>query len=105
MDNFDLPKLDQDTTMRNFPGYEKKQYYDLSELEKGDHGTQQDYGGGMTETDADTSGHMDGPYTRINQKRGKYGHAPKNKLSATSDMYNTEKSKKIGDPLKGGKKR
>lgn len=99
LENYNLPEHDVDD-LKNFPGCEEKQYYDLSEIEKGDHGTQQDYGGGMTETDEDSSGKKDGPYTRINKKRGKY-EVVRNKLSATTDMYNSEKPRGIKSPLRG----
>lgn len=93
MENYDLHATDVQESMRNFPGYDEKEYYTLEEIRKGDtHG--------MTETDQDTSGHNDGPYTEINQKKGKYGHAPKNKLSAKVDMYNNEKPRGIKSPLK-----
>lgn len=69
LDSYKLPKTDTQEEMRNFPGYEEKQHYELPEIVKGDHGTQETYGGGMTETDSHTSGKDDGPYTRI-QKKG-----------------------------------
>lgn len=102
MDSFELPAHDVEKTMKNFPGVEKKQYYTLDEIKEGDSGFGEGRlgAGGMTETDADTSGKMDGPYTKINKKKGEWGHAPKNKLSATEDMYPDEKSLgKIKNPF------
>ena len=95
MDSFDLPTHNADD-LKNFEGPDEKTYYTLEEIQKGDHGTQEKFGGGMTETDADTSGKKDGPYTRINKKKGRWTHAPKNKLSAKVDMYNTERSTGFG---------
>lgn len=48
------------------PTFNKKQYYSLDELRKGDLS-------GMTETDSKTSGKEDGPYTSINKKSGPGG--------------------------------
>jgi hypothetical protein len=44
---YKLPVCDVDTEKRNFPGYDKKQWYNLAELREGDYG-------GTTDTDADT---------------------------------------------------
>jgi hypothetical protein len=44
---YKLPVTDVDTARRNFPGYEKKQWYNLEELREGDYG-------GTTDTDSET---------------------------------------------------
>jgi hypothetical protein len=65
LDSYDLSKTDTQESKRNFPGLEKKQYYNLADIQKGDHHAGF---GGMTETDSDTSGKDDGPYTSIQEK-------------------------------------
>jgi hypothetical protein len=83
MDNFDLPVHKADD-LKNFEGVSEKKYYTLEQISEGDCS-------GMTETDADTSGKMDGPYTEINETKGSR-HLPKHKRSAKTDMYNTERT-------------
>lgn len=103
IDNYNLAVEDVQKKRRNFPGVDIEQHYTMEDIVEGDH--DDDTGrGGMTETDADTSGHKDGPYTEINQKKGKWSKAPKNKLSATTDMYNTDKSRGFAK-LRNGKVR
>jgi hypothetical protein len=65
LDSYKLSATDTDKSKRNFPGYEKKQYYNLGDIQKGDHHLGR---GGMTETDSKTSGKDDGPYTSIQEK-------------------------------------
>ncbi len=45
--DYKLPVIDTQEQKRNFPGYEEKQWYTLSELREGDYG-------GTTDTDAET---------------------------------------------------
>lgn len=61
LSDYKLPVHEPD---RNYPHTEKKQYFSLAELQKGDYA-------GMTETDSKTSGKEDGQYTPINYKSGK----------------------------------
>jgi len=64
--DYNLPVTDTQKDKRNFPGYNKKQYHSLAELQKGDQG-------GMTESDSKTSGKDDGQYTTLNKKSGPGG--------------------------------
>jgi hypothetical protein len=89
IDNYKLPAQNTQEVRRNFPGYSEEKHYDLESMREGDYS-------GMTESDSDTSGKEDGPYTKINKTKGKFGHAPKNKLSAKVDMYNSEKPTGFG---------
>jgi hypothetical protein len=89
MDSFDLPDHDVQETMRNFPGYQEKTYMTLEELREGD--TK-----GMTESDEETSGQEDGPYTHINKKTKGNKSKWKTKSSAKGKRYNSEKSTGFG---------
>lgn len=62
--DYAMKGCDTQKERRNFPGYEKKQYYTMEQLVEGDTD-------GMTETDSKTSGKDDGKYTKINQTSGK----------------------------------
>lgn len=67
--DYKLPVTDVDTAKRNFPGYEKKQWYSLDELRAGDIGGTTD---SDSETDVKASGV--GPYnnkSRYSQIQGK----------------------------------
>ena len=68
IEGYKLPITDTQVAKRNFPGYEKKQWYNLEELRTGDLS-------GTTDTDLGTDNKKDGPdpkqtrsYSKINQK-------------------------------------
>lgn len=65
LSEYKLPVIDTETQRRNFPGYEKKQYYTLEEIRKGDPS-------GTTDTDSKTDDpdEDDAGYTNINKKKG-----------------------------------
>jgi hypothetical protein len=93
MDNFKLPDHDTQEVRRNFPGYEVETYLTLEDLKQGDHHQER---GGMTETDEDTSGQNDGPYTKLQEKtKGQKSRWP-NKQSGKGKRYNSEKSTGFG---------
>lgn len=81
--DYKLPCCDVDEEKRNFPGYDKDEYFTLEEIVKGDRW------GGMTETDEDTSGKVDGPYSKMQMSKQK-PHVPV-KSSAKGKRYNSEK--------------
>lgn len=61
---------------RNYPGFEKKQYYTLEEMVKGDEA-------GTTDTDVVTAGPEEKEgYSTINKKRGPGYHVPIKSSSA-----------------------
>ncbi len=71
IEGYKLPIIDTQTEKRNFPGYDKKQWYSLEELRSGDIG-------GTTDTDTETD--VKAPavepynkrsgYSQINRKSG-----------------------------------
>ena len=81
---YKLPVTDVDTAKRNFPGYEKKQWYTLDELRSGDIM-------GTTDTDSETDKKVGGvkpynkseAYTKIQRKgpkmRGFKSSSPRTK--------------------------
>lgn len=89
MDSFGLSAMDTQKEGRNFPGYEKKQYVNLGDLQRGDTS-------GMTETDEETSGKTDGPYTHLQKKTmGQKTRWP-NKNQSKGKRYNSEKPTGFG---------
>lgn len=112
IDAYELPATDVQESMRNFPGCDKETYYTMDDIRHGDWS-------GTTDTDIDTEDHDEHymedikdyshkgtrQYSKINLKQGKR-EVVRNKLSATTDMYPTDKAfPKIKNPLKGGRKR
>jgi hypothetical protein len=94
MDSFKLSATDTQESRRNFPGYGKETYFTIEDLQQGDH--QDHHAGGMTETDEETSGKDDGPYTHIQKKgSGQKSHVG-NKQSGKGKRYNSEKSTGFG---------
>lgn len=62
--DYKLPIIDVCEEKRNFPGYQKDEYYTLDQIQEGDCS-------GITETDSQTSGKEDGEYSTINETSGK----------------------------------
>jgi hypothetical protein len=79
--------IDTQKQRRNFPGYEKEQWYSLAELQSGDLGgnTETD---GRTEKPSDHAGKGErggGGYTTINKKLGKGGRSWKSSSARTGN--------------------
>lgn len=77
--NYKLPitDVDTDTSVRNFPSYTKKEYFDLVDIQEGESQPDTFFKGGTTETDSVTATKGSGGYTRVyskaNSQRTKVG--------------------------------
>lgn len=105
MDSFDLPKHDTQKVKRNFAGYEEHEYLTLEQIKQGDHGPNPP-GGGMTESDENTSGKTDGPYTSIQSNTmGNKTKWPNKNQSKPTGSKEVKSFGHIRNPRGGGKDR